>query len=535
MDMTLLQRAVEETRQLEGRHGPHMQGAASLAARLGRAGSVDGLKEILRLGEPYLLGGYVEAASLPYDIAVEQLLVTYLARWREHNAIMVSFVLGMANVHRSEALFDSVAAVYVGAFRVDRGRSSLIIDPALTAMLHGGSGRTSRAWNELLRVEPHYIEPKLMALLRAEKDVHRRREIVMYLAWRRYAPVEDAVLAELPAVPPDIAGLYASEALELRTERTLNAIAGKLVEIGNTPVPKAAEISAAPKPVSYSYVGERPPDRPPDSAELAAKVSRRAAGLQDLLRVIEAGPPEVTLDRTIWAEGRLAGFSDAEKADVRAGLAAREKRESMAKATHGGHPCEFIRSSDAITVKTLIQRGHDVNAPCVDGAWPVQVAASRGKEYLVLVLSAGASANQQSPNGATALSSLAGGASSASGWGNVESIRKLLAAGADPNLTDSLRRTSLHNAIGARSLAVVKILVEAVANVNAECLDGERRDGLTPLQLALDLDDRDIAAYLEAHGARTNRSFAARRLADKVIGSVLAPFYVIIHLGGGGR
>ena len=96
-------------------------------------------------------------------------------------------------------------------------------------------------------------------------------------------------------------------------------------------------------------------------------------------------------------------------------------------------------------------------------------------------------------------------------------VKWLLAKGADVNSTDKIYWTPLHYALGStevteklrpkqkpdRTLEIVKILVEAKADVNAD-----DDHGVTPIFLAL--DDREILRYLDRHGGSTPGGSAYR-------------------------
>lgn len=134
--------------------------------------------------------------------------------------------------------------------------------------------------------------------------------------------------------------------------------------------------------------------------------------------------------------------------------------------------------------------------------------------------------------------------------GDHEAIRAALAAGADPNAVDSRGFTPLvhavrnqvqcsagleitaghwisatqlliehgarpsgsvlHDAVRSRCKALVELLADSGADVNAEIAGG-----LTPTQLADDYGDTDIAAYLRSRGGKVKFGYAFRRALDR--------------------
>ena len=80
-------------------------------------------------------------------------------------------------------------------------------------------------------------------------------------------------------------------------------------------------------------------------------------------------------------------------------------------------------------------------------------------------------------------------------------LQVLIDAGADPNVVFILDRTALHRAadcvFSADAAEAVSVLLNAGADPNAVNSDGE-----TPLDLAIERGRTDVAALLEAAGAR---------------------------------
>jgi ankyrin repeat protein len=116
--------------------------------------------------------------------------------------------------------------------------------------------------------------------------------------------------------------------------------------------------------------------------------------------------------------------------------------------------------------------------------------AAGNQEIAGMLLDAGAKIDE----GASGLTPLAFAVSS----GNIEMIRFLAAHGADVNHgAKTGGQTALISAILGAQLESVKALIALKANVNAKM-----KDGTTPLKLARKGDQTEIAALLEAAGAK---------------------------------
>ncbi|MGH7531405.1 MAG: ankyrin repeat domain-containing protein [Burkholderiales bacterium] len=83
-------------------------------------------------------------------------------------------------------------------------------------------------------------------------------------------------------------------------------------------------------------------------------------------------------------------------------------------------------------------------------------------------------------------------------FGHVETVRALLARGADVAQVarNPMRVQALHAAVAARALDIVRLLVEAGAQVHAA-----QQEGWTPLHGAVHHGDLEMTRYLVAHGA----------------------------------
>ncbi len=147
------------------------------------------------------------------------------------------------------------------------------------------------------------------------------------------------------------------------------------------------------------------------------------------------------------------------------------------------------------SVRTLIQRKANVNAPQADGATALHWAVRANDLDLAdMLLRAGARVNAANAEGATPLLLAALN-------GNSAMIERLIQAGADPNAplseTDD---TALMMASRTGNTAAVKVLLDHGANVNAK----ETWGGTTALMWAVSEQHPDVVKMLVDKGADVN-------------------------------
>lgn len=208
-----------------------------------------------------------------------------------------------------------------------------------------------------------------------------------------------------------------------------------------------------------------------------------------------AGPLEV---ERIGNEGDVALIAAAEKGDLEgianamrtgASIAGRDKRgrNAIMAAAYGNHvPAALF----------LMAAGSDVNARDDQGNSAFLLAAAEGYLDIVkLSLRSGADVKSTNRFGGTALIP-------AAHHGHVAVVKELLATPIPVDHVNKLGWTALLEAIvlgdgGPKQTEIVKMLVAAKADVNLA-----DKDGVTPLKHAQKKGYKDIAAILDAAGAK---------------------------------
>ena len=90
--------------------------------------------------------------------------------------------------------------------------------------------------------------------------------------------------------------------------------------------------------------------------------------------------------------------------------------------------------------------------------------------------------------------------------GNVDAVKKHLAAARDVNAKDNNGSTPLHNASSVVYKEIVELLMAEGANVNAKNNSGD-----TPLDWAIINDETETADLLRKHGGKTAEELKALR------------------------
>jgi ankyrin repeat protein len=148
---------------------------------------------------------------------------------------------------------------------------------------------------------------------------------------------------------------------------------------------------------------------------------------------------------------------------------------------------------DLAAVKRYLEKGADVNAKGGYPEWSALGAAVQaGHDSVVeFLIASKADVNARSVNENTPLHLAALN-------GRKRAAKLLIAAGANVNAKDNDGGTPLHDAVSQGHKDVVELLIAKGAAVNARTVSM----GWTPLGLAAEMDEDDIAGFLREHGAR---------------------------------
>lgn len=154
---------------------------------------------------------------------------------------------------------------------------------------------------------------------------------------------------------------------------------------------------------------------------------------------------------------------------------------------------QAVEGGDAKKVKTLIDKGADVNSRDEKKQTPLMKAAVQGRAALVeALLKAGADVNARDFLDRNALLL-------ALVRGHEKAARQLIEAGADPNSAGLSGKTALMTAASAGLTDIVKLLLDKGAEVNAQ-----DKLGLTALSWAVPAGHTDVVKLLLDKGANVN-------------------------------
>ena len=96
----------------------------------------------------------------------------------------------------------------------------------------------------------------------------------------------------------------------------------------------------------------------------------------------------------------------------------------------------------------------------------------------------------------------------AAGGGNIEAVKRHLAAGTDVNARD-FGVTPLHASAGLGHKEIVELLIAEGADVNAGVNSDNEHKGKTPLNAAIEAGKNETADLLRKHGGKTGEELKA--------------------------
>ena len=222
--------------------------------------------------------------------------------------------------------------------------------------------------------------------------------------------------------------------------------------------------------------------------------------------------------------------------DARRIIAAAEKKATEITPDNFAFWIQRYGVGDRETFDRFLASGVDVNADTGSLGRPLHVAIFGGNYSLLpRLLKAGADPRLGDKNGNTPLHLLASQV-----WivttpeerraAADPTIKLLTAAGADVSAPANDGSTPLHAAVKAKNREMIEALLANKANINAECRDNlDKFDGVTPLQLAIDMNDKSTEEYLRSKGATVNRSFQAKRAMANATRALIAPLFSGMH------
>jgi Ankyrin repeats (3 copies) len=173
---------------------------------------------------------------------------------------------------------------------------------------------------------------------------------------------------------------------------------------------------------------------------------------------------------------------------------------------------------DVVTLQMLLAKGANVNQKGRDGLTALHAAATGQNadeakllEIVKILLARGADANAVSSTGATPLHQAAG---------NAKIAKLLLDANAKVDAKDSIDSTPLRGYVIGGNIDALRVLLVAGANPNIE-----NRAGESPYSDSLQSYRKpEVRALLEQYGGKLSGGQRARRVKEEAVGKLLLPF-----------
>lgn len=271
---------------------------------------------------------------------------------------------------------------------------------------------------------------------------------------------------------------------------------------------------------------------PPADAGLELIHAAREGDVQRIAALLEDGV-DPNIRRTIVVEvylerPRTPLMAAAEANQAEAVRALIEAGADVELYSDKDHNALLVASEDGSidAMRALIEAGADIEARNTSGMTPLSYAAYAGGDAVKVLLEAGAIVDAPDEDGDTALYF-------AVRFGQIESTRLLLRAGANPNMRAEPALTPLHLASGAMgwqtcSLEIARLLIDAGARV-----DARTSRGMTPFLNAVELGDplELIVALIDGGADVAARNDKGQNATDLLIkrGYAEAPFRILFE------
>ena len=444
-----------------------------LAAKLGRENNYDAIPFLVKLKNATLLSYFANNFSGTATPALEELVI----KSRSDSEIGPGGTMRLIRNYRSRALFE-----------------------ALLSDLRNQATNYEYAAQVIVRTSLPGIEAELTELL-PRLDPWLANQIAPLLVDRRYMPAEPALVDLIHRIPVDPVELIsaAEVVIKLGTPAILNAIVQRLIGLRSLPQNHA-----------------------------------RDEGLVRLIEVIGSAPPWVKLNRSLLAPKVIQGFLPEHAVRIVAMMKLRDSEEKRSDEVTAANFAHWIKRHNNEEVRSFIKRGvglnADVNPTGKSHDRPLHAAVgSFNWEAMRLLLEAGADPNPRNWEDHTPLMTLVFKGKSFTESLDVPGLvaaKLLISMGANIDAANKEGITPLHAATRQRFNKMVELLVVNGANVNAEAMENGLH-GLTPTQIAIDMNYSELEAFLRSKGGTVSRIFNAKRTLHKIWATIiLAPFYL---------
>ena len=405
-----------------------LQAAMQLAHRLGMEGNADAVPLLVELRQTQLLNSFAGSYSGQATPALEALALQHLK-----DPVIAPRLLVLLKKSRSPEIFDAM----MRALPEGKIDCHILLGVAADAQVPDVEPRLARQLPTLHPAFGRHIAQRF-----AESDYFAGADALVDLLRRTRLDTFSTVLSLADAM------------VRLESDVVLDAIARKLIEVAAAPEDKTVKFG-----LIFSIRNE---DIPKDGLLCSTQDLRiphplmdaRSKQVKSLLNNLKFGLPGAVLDRSLFGPKAMSLFSPAEQKAVNDMLEYRTQVEAKARDLTPENLIHWIQNSIKPTmVRRFIERGIDVNRPTGLGERPLVFAARTL---------------------------------------HATPIEMLLAAGADPNLTDLAPQRELNTALIAMSnhqgrdtlpitagVRIMKALIAKKADVRAR-----NRDGATALHMA---------------------------------------------------